>query len=58
MPKGYVTVTNIVTNQDGMMAYTKKAVPTIFTAGGTIVIAGPPDTAEVWATYSRRWRTT
>jgi uncharacterized protein (DUF1330 family) len=42
MPKGYAIFTEKVNDQEGMSAYVQAAVPTIFAAGGTIIVGGPP----------------
>ena len=42
MAKGYVLVTEKVTDEDGMGAYSAKAIPTIIAAGANVLVAGPP----------------
>lgn len=42
MAKGYVVVTENVTDEEGMGAYTGKALPTILAAGANVLVAGPP----------------
>ena len=45
MPKGYVIVTEQVNDEEGMGAYSSKALPTILAAGAKPLVVGPP--AEV-----------
>jgi uncharacterized protein (DUF1330 family) len=42
MPKGYAIFTEKVNEPEAMGAYAQAALPTIFAAGGTIIVAGPP----------------
>jgi uncharacterized protein (DUF1330 family) len=42
MPKGYAIFTEQVNDQEGMRTYVQAAVPTIFAAGGTIIVGGHP----------------
>lgn len=42
MPKGYAIFTEKVNDQEGMGIYVQAAVPTIFAAGGTIIVGGQP----------------
>lgn len=41
MPKGYAIVTEEVTDEEGMGAYSAKAIPTILGAGANVLAAGP-----------------
>jgi len=43
MAKGYVIVTEEVTDEEGMGAYSAKALPTILAAGANVLVVGPPD---------------
>lgn len=43
MPKGYVIFTVKVNDQEAMGAYVQAAMPTLFAAGGTLAVAGPPE---------------
>jgi uncharacterized protein (DUF1330 family) len=45
MPKGYAIFTLKVHDEDGLGAYFEAALPTMFEAGGNLIVAGPP--AEV-----------
>ena len=42
MPKGYALFTVKVNDQEAMGAYIQAAMSTLFAAGGTVVVAGPP----------------
>lgn len=42
MPKGYAIFTEKVNDEGGMGAYAQAALPTVFAAGGTVIVAGPP----------------
>jgi uncharacterized protein (DUF1330 family) len=42
MTKGYIIFTEHVTDPEGIAAYSAAAVPSVIAAGGTAVIAGPP----------------
>jgi uncharacterized protein (DUF1330 family) len=43
MAKGYVIVTEDVTDEAGMGVYAAKALPTILAAGANVLVVGPPD---------------
>ena len=46
MPKGYAIFTEKVNDQEGMGIYVQAAVPTIFAAGGTIIVGGQRRTSS------------
>jgi uncharacterized protein (DUF1330 family) len=41
MPKGYAIFTEKVNDRETMGAYAQAALPTVFAAGGKIIVAGP-----------------
>jgi|SRR5450759_50518 uncharacterized protein (DUF1330 family) len=43
MPKGYAIFTEKVNDEGATGAYAQAAVPTVFAAGGTVLVAGPPE---------------
>ncbi|MHB8329865.1 MAG: DUF1330 domain-containing protein [Acidimicrobiales bacterium] len=43
MPKGYAIFTEKVNDEGGMGAYVQAALPTVFAAGGTVIVAAPPE---------------
>ncbi len=42
MPKGYALFTEKVNDQEAMGVYAQAAIPTVYAAGGTVIVAGPP----------------
>jgi len=45
MPKGYVIFTEKINDEAAMGVYAQAAMPTVFGAGASVIVAGPP--AEV-----------
>jgi Domain of unknown function (DUF1330) len=43
MSKGYFIFTEEIHDQEALSAYTMAAMPSVIAAGGTVLIAGPPD---------------